>query len=213
MQPRSESLYNPSQSLWFRTIPKQSNLFTHTSFSLNQLVTWLPRFPILWITRQVNTAKHSRVLIIPETEKRLVPILVNDYLFVTSRISWISWDKTVTATPREIRDWGQIKLSSESSSQLNSRDKMTNLRLKAYRRRKIRIFSVFWNCLLRTTFQPTFIWHRSHELCPSAWEVPGQVRGKFRKRGLAHPQLRLSTHPEHSENEAREKLYRREDLQ
>ena len=136
MQPRSESLYNPSQSLWFRTIPKQSNLFTHTSFSLNPLVTWLPRFPILWITRQVNTAKHSRVLIIPETEKRLVPILVNDYAFVTSRISWISWDKTVTATPREIRDWGQIKLSSESSSQLNSRDKMTNLRLKAYRKKE-----------------------------------------------------------------------------
>ena len=135
------------------------------------------------------------------------------HLCESSLTSRISWDKTVTATPGEIRDWGQIKLSSESNSQHNSRDKMTNLRLKAYRRSKIRLFSAYWKRFLRTTFGPIFIWHRSHELCPSAWEVPGQVRGgKFRKRGLAHPQLRLSTHSEHSENEAREKLYRREDL-
>ena len=34
--------------------------------------------PILWMTRQVNTAKHSAVLIRPEVENRLVILAVED---------------------------------------------------------------------------------------------------------------------------------------
>ena len=40
------------------------------------LLTWLPLLPILWMTRQVNTAKHSAVLIRPEVENRLVILTV-----------------------------------------------------------------------------------------------------------------------------------------
>ena len=125
------------------------------------------------------------------------------HLCESSLTSRISWDKTVTATPGEIRDWGQIKLSSESNSQHNSRDKMTNLRLKAYRRSKIRLFSAYWKRFLRTTFGPIFIWHRSHELCPSAWEVPGQVRGVNLESGDWHI---LSWDYQHTQNTARMKL-------
>ena len=173
MQPRSESLYNPSQSRWFRTKPKQSNSYVCSLFHYIYF-TWLPRFPILWITRQVNTAKHSTVLIIPDTENRAVPIFMNYYITITSGISW---DKTVTATTEEIREWGQIKLSSESSSRYNSRDKMTNLRLKAYRRKQIRYFlnskhigNNFWG----RHSHSTFIWHMSHAVSVSV-RVPGQA--------------------------------------
>merc|ERR1719195_2150202 len=38
--------------------------------------TWLPLLPILCMTRQVNTAKHSAVLIRPEVENRLVILTV-----------------------------------------------------------------------------------------------------------------------------------------
>ena len=41
-------------------------------------LTWLPLLPILCMTRQVNTAKHSAVLIRPEVENRLVMLAVAD---------------------------------------------------------------------------------------------------------------------------------------
>ena len=42
--------------------------------NLENDLTWLPRFPILCMTRHVKTAKHSTVLKIPDIEKRAVII-------------------------------------------------------------------------------------------------------------------------------------------